>query len=85
MPGIRSTANRSALCATSRKRTRQGNPIGGTIGPDLRKIGNKVNQRWLAAFLKNPHGFQPNTKMPGYNFTDKASGRSGAIHDGRVG
>jgi len=51
------------------KEDSQGNPVGGTIGPDLRKIGNKVNQRWLAAFLKNPHGFHPNTKMPGYNFT----------------
>ena len=53
------------------KEDSQGNPVGGSIGPDLRKIGNKVNQRWLVAFLKNPHGFQPNTKMPGYNFTDK--------------
>jgi len=53
------------------KEDSQGNPVGGSIGPDLRKIGNKVNQPWLVEFLKNPHGFQPNTKMPGYNFTDK--------------
>ena len=53
------------------KEDSQGNPVGGSIGPDLRKIGNKVKQRWLVSFLKNPHGFQPNTKMPGYNFTDK--------------
>ena len=53
------------------KEDSQGNPVGGNIGPDLRKIGNKVNLRWLAAFLENPHGFQPNTKMPGYNFNKK--------------
>ncbi|MCH7987646.1 MAG: c-type cytochrome [Planctomycetes bacterium] len=46
-------------------------PVGGTIGPDLRKIGNKVNARWLAAFLRNPHAFLPNTKMPRYHFTEK--------------
>ena len=58
------------VCHVTKEDT-QGNPIGGTVGPDLRKIGNKVNQRWLVAFLKNPHGFQPNTKMPDYRFTDK--------------
>jgi mono/diheme cytochrome c family protein len=53
------------------KEDAQGNPVGGNVGPDLRKVGNKVNQRWLVAFLKNPHGFHPNTKMPGYNFTEQ--------------
>jgi mono/diheme cytochrome c family protein len=52
------------------KEDSQGNPVGGVIGPDLRKIGNKVNQRWLVSFLKNPHAFQPNSQMPGYHFTD---------------
>lgn len=47
------------------------NPVGGTIGPDLRKLGNKVNQRWLMAFFKNPHAFLPNTKMPRYHFRDR--------------
>ncbi len=50
-----------------------GNPLGGTIGPDLRKLGNKVqkNKKWLVAFFKNPHAFVPNTKMPRYHFGDK--------------
>lgn len=47
------------------------NPVGGKIGPNLLKIGNKINQRWLFAFLKNPHSFLPYTKMPGYHFSDK--------------
>ncbi|MCH7725290.1 MAG: c-type cytochrome [Planctomycetes bacterium] len=46
------------------------NLVGGTVGPDLRRIGNKVNARWLVAFLNNPHSFLPNTKMPRYHFRD---------------
>jgi len=48
-----------------------GKPVGGTIGPDMRKIGNKVNARWLTVFLNNPHSFVPHTKMPRYHFSDK--------------
>ena len=48
-----------------------GNPVGGTIGPDLRKLGNKVKKRWLVAFLQNPHAFYPNTKMPRFHFSGK--------------
>ncbi len=47
------------------------NPVGGEIGPSLMKIGNKVNQRWLATFLKDPHSFLPHTKMPAFRFSDK--------------
>lgn len=47
------------------------NPIGGEIGPNLLRIGNKVRQRWLVTFLKNPHSFLPYAKMPGYNFSDQ--------------
>ncbi len=47
------------------------NPVGGDIGPSLLKIGNKVNQRWLATFFQNPHSFLPYTKMPGYHFSEK--------------
>ncbi len=46
-------------------------PIGGAIGPDLRKIGNKANPRWLVAFYQNPHAFVPQTKMPRYNVSPK--------------
>ena len=46
-------------------------PVGGTIGPDLLRLGNKVSPRWLVAFLKDPHAFLPNTKMPRYHFTDQ--------------
>jgi cytochrome c2/Tfp pilus assembly protein PilV len=50
-----------------------GNPLGGSVGPDVRKLGNKLNanRKWLVAFLKNPHALVPQTKMPRYNFTDQ--------------
>ena len=51
----------------------QGNGVGGIIGPDLRKVGNKVNKRWLFTFLENPHAFYPHTKMPRFHFSDKAA------------
>jgi cytochrome c2 len=44
---------------------------GGTVSPDLAKIGSKVRAEWLYAFLKNPHGYNPMTLMPQFNFTDK--------------
>ncbi len=47
------------------------NPVGGQIGPNLLEIGNKVNSRWLVTFLKNPHSFYPNTKMPAFHFSDQ--------------
>jgi mono/diheme cytochrome c family protein len=49
----------------------QGNPVGGTLGPDLRKLGNKVNKRWLITFLKDPHSFYPHTQMPQFHFTEQ--------------
>jgi mono/diheme cytochrome c family protein len=53
------------------KEDAHGNPVGGVLGPDLRKISNKANPRWLVAFLKNPHAFTPDTKMPRYDFNDQ--------------
>ncbi|MFQ5734493.1 MAG: c-type cytochrome, partial [Planctomycetaceae bacterium] len=67
------TVYREAQCIVCHvtKEDFEGNPLGGDIGPDLRKIGNKVNRRWLTAFFNNPHRFLPNTKMPRYHFSDK--------------
>jgi mono/diheme cytochrome c family protein len=67
------TIYREAQCIVCHvtKEDIQGNPVGGTLGPDLRKIGNKVGARWLVAFLKNPHAHWPNTQMPRYNFNDE--------------
>jgi mono/diheme cytochrome c family protein len=53
------------------KEDSRGNPVGGAIGPDLRKVGSKVNKRWLKVFFQDPHAFYPHTKMPRFNFTDQ--------------
>jgi len=60
-----------------------GNPLGGSIGPDLRKLGNKVqeNKKWLVAFFKNPHAFLPYTKMPRFHFSDQKAADLAAFAD----
>ena len=61
---------REAQCVVCHKTQERGDVlVGGTLGPSLLKLGNKVNQRWLVAFLRDPHAFYPNTKMPTYNLS----------------
>jgi mono/diheme cytochrome c family protein len=45
--------------------------IGGDIGPELTKVGSKVNPDWLAAWLKDPQSYLPHSKMPRYQWTDE--------------
>jgi mono/diheme cytochrome c family protein len=45
--------------------------IGGDIGPELSKVGSKVNQDWLVAWLRNPQAYLPNSKMPRYEWSDE--------------
>ena len=45
------------------------NGTGGHLAPDIGKIGNKVNRKWLFQMLQQPRRFQPNTTMPQFNFT----------------
>ncbi len=44
--------------------------IGGDIGPELSKVGSKVNRNWLIAWLRNPESYLPNAEMPRYNWSD---------------
>ncbi len=46
------------------------NARGGTIGPELTHIGDKVRRDWLFSFLKDPHRVQPETAMLQYRLTD---------------
>jgi cytochrome c1 len=46
-----------------------GNLVGGDIGPELTRIGNKAKPEWLAAWLANPRIYHANTPMPHYRFT----------------
>lgn len=46
------------------------NGRGGTMGPDLTLVGDKVRRDWLFGFLKDPFRFQPETAMLHYRLTD---------------
>jgi mono/diheme cytochrome c family protein len=42
---------------------------GNGSAPELSGIGSMVTRRWLVAFLGDPHRFQPQTRMPRYDFS----------------
>jgi mono/diheme cytochrome c family protein len=46
-----------------------GNLVGGDLGPELTRIGNKVKPEWLAAWLSDPRNYDPATTMPHYRWT----------------
>jgi mono/diheme cytochrome c family protein len=46
-----------------------GNLVGGDVGPELTRIGNKVKPEWLAAWLQNPRIYDATTPMPHYRFS----------------
>jgi len=45
--------------------------IGGDIGPELTKVGSKVKTDWLIAWLRDPQGYLPHTRMPRYGWSDE--------------
>jgi mono/diheme cytochrome c family protein len=50
-------------------RNAAGNLVGGDLGPELTRIGNKAKPEWLAAWLENPRTYDSTTPMPHYRFT----------------
>ncbi len=46
------------------------NGRGGTMGPDLTLVGDKVRRDWLFSYLKDPHREQPDTAMLQYRLND---------------
>jgi mono/diheme cytochrome c family protein len=48
-----------------------GNIVGGDIGPELTRIGNKVRPEWLQGWLRNPRVYDAGTAMPHYRFDDQ--------------
>jgi mono/diheme cytochrome c family protein len=44
--------------------------IGGDVGPELTKVGSKVNPNWLAAWLRDPQSYLPNSIMPRFEWSD---------------
>lgn len=45
--------------------------IGGDIGPELTKVGSKVNADWLAAWLRDPQSYLPHSQMARYQWSDE--------------
>lgn len=45
--------------------------IGGDIGPELTKVGSKVDPDWLTAWLRDPQGYLPHAEMPRYLWSDE--------------
>jgi nitric oxide reductase subunit C len=66
---------RQMMCTTchSLAVTRAGETkmIGGEIGPELTKVGSKVNEEWLVAWLWNPESYLEHGNMPRYGWTDE--------------
>ena len=61
-----------SFCATCHAvQNAAGNLVGGNIGPELTRIGNKAKPEWLAAWVNNPRVYDPGTGMPHYRFTEQ--------------
>ena len=48
--------------------------VGGDIGPELTRVGSKVNAVWLDQWLRNPKTYAAHTAMPRYRFDEKQLG-----------
>jgi mono/diheme cytochrome c family protein len=46
---------------------------GNGSAPELSKVASSVTRGWLLAFLRDPQGFYPRTKMPRYHFSETES------------
>ncbi|HEU4413644.1 MAG TPA: c-type cytochrome [Candidatus Angelobacter sp.] len=48
-----------------------GNLVGGNLGPELTRVGNKVNGDWLRRWLNDPGNYHSDTLMPHYRLDEK--------------
>ena len=44
---------------------------GNGSAPELGKIASRASRGWLIAFIRDPHAFNPQTRMPQYGFNDE--------------
>ena len=61
-----------------------GDLVGGDVGPELTSVGSKVKPQWLAAWLRNPDAYDPQTRMPHYRFTDAQIGMLTSFLSGKT-
>jgi len=43
---------------------------GNCSAPELGKVASRASRGWLIAFVRDPHAFHPQTRMPKYSFSD---------------
>ncbi len=58
---------RESMCITCHTVDGKGNGS----APELNHIATRATRGWLIAFIRNPHAFNPKTKMPQYSFSDQ--------------
>lgn len=46
---------------------------GNGSAPELSKVASAANRGWLLAFLRDPHAFNPRSRMPQYHFSEAES------------
>ncbi len=46
---------------------------GNGSAPELSKVASMASRGWLLAFIRDPHAFTPETRMPRYHFSDSES------------
>ncbi len=45
--------------------------VGGAVGPNLDRVGNRRDANWLREWLKDPRAVKPGTVMPNLHLSDK--------------
>ena len=71
-PTVGASLYGESFCATCHAvQNAAGNVVGGDIGPELTRIGNKAKPGWLAAWISNPRIYDFPTEMPHYRFTEQ--------------
>lgn len=61
------TLFRESMCITCHTVDGKGNGS----APELDHIATRASRGWLIAFIRNPHAFNPKTRMPQYSFSDQ--------------
>jgi mono/diheme cytochrome c family protein len=70
-PAAGATLYGQSFCASCHAvQNAAGNLVGGDVGPELTRVGNKVKPEWLQAWLRNPRKYDDETAMPHYRFSD---------------
>ena len=71
-PTAAATLYGSSFCSSCHAvQNEAGNLVGGNFGPELTRVGNKVNPDWLRRWLKDPPQYEAGTRMPHYRFDDQ--------------